>query len=365
MRIGVDAHVLAGKYQGSRTYILRLYQAILAANPQDEFVFFGHWSTIRPFGEQVEYIEYPSHSRLKRLTYQSLPLLKRAHLDIFHTNYISPLLIPCRSLVTVHDLLFETHPQYFTRGEIMRNRLLVRNSVRHSAQVHTVSQFSKHALINLYHVPEHKIFIVPNGIDIDRFYDGNRDAAIARLKQKYGIADYLLSVGRLEPRKNHVTLIRAYARARAISPDLGPLIIIGQRDFGYEQIFAVAEECQLGSFIHFLDSIPDDELVDFYRAAHMFVYPSYAEGFGIPPLEAMAAGIPVITSNTTAFPEVVGDAGIVIHPDNINDIADEIVRLHLSPTMREDLAIRGIIRAKHWSWQNAGQRFIEAIAQLR
>ncbi|RME26693.1 MAG: hypothetical protein D6800_06070, partial [Candidatus Zixiibacteriota bacterium] len=137
MRIGVDCHVLTGKFQGSRTYLEQLYREVLALNEEHRFVFFGHWGEEQPFGPAMEYVRYPSRSRCRRLGYQAARLARERNVDLFHSTYIAPLRLKAKSLVVIHDILFETHPQYFTRALALRNRVLVRRTVRRAAQIHT------------------------------------------------------------------------------------------------------------------------------------------------------------------------------------------------------------------------------------
>ncbi|MCX6826807.1 MAG: glycosyltransferase, partial [candidate division Zixibacteria bacterium] len=157
MRIGVDGHVLNGKFQGSRTYLAELYGALLKENPELELHFFGHWDKEKPFGKGVQYVEYLSSSRWKRLTYQTSPLIKKYNIELFHSTYIAPLSLPCASLLTLHDILFETDPQYFDRGLISRNKILVRRSARKALEIHTISEYTRRNLVERYNLPEEKV----------------------------------------------------------------------------------------------------------------------------------------------------------------------------------------------------------------
>ncbi len=144
MRIGVDVHVLSGKFQGSRTYLLNLYKEIVSLDEANEYVFFGHWDNdYSPYGENNLYVDYKTKSRLKRLTYQSNPIVNQNKVQLFHSTYISPLLLSCKSLLTIHDILFENCTAVFFEKEVIRNKILVKLSAQRAKQIHTVSEYQK------------------------------------------------------------------------------------------------------------------------------------------------------------------------------------------------------------------------------
>jgi glycosyltransferase involved in cell wall biosynthesis len=362
MKIGVDCHVLSGKFQGSRTFLMNLYEELALLNPQEKFLFFGHWDGSFTFGEKFEHIDYMSKSRWRRLTYQTNALTKKHDLDIYH---ISPLMLSCNSLLTVHDILFETHPEFFNKFEVVRNKLLVKLSVKKARQIHTVSQYSKNSLINIYGVDEKKIKVIPNGVNLVKFNPTGTSEAIQKILERFNIRNYILSVGRIEPRKNHKSLLEAYAIVKDNIKDIGPLVIVGQPDFGYDDFFKKIKELNLSSNVMILRSVDDEILPDIYRAARIFVYPSFAEGFGIPPLEAMASGVPVITSNLTAIPEVVQEAGLLIDPYNITEIAESMYLLLSDQKLSEELSLKGRVQAEKWSWKNTALSYIDAIRELK
>jgi glycosyltransferase involved in cell wall biosynthesis len=364
MRIGVDCHILTGKFQGSRTYLSNLYAAILAEKTNHDYVFFGHWEGQTSFGATANYRNYLSDQRWKRLTFQTAPLIRRDAIEMFHSNYISPLLLPCRSLLTVHDILYETHPQFFDTAQVIRNRMLIRRSVKKSAQIHTVSEFSRQSIADLYRVPLDRIKVVPNGVDTGKFHSFDRIGSADRIAAEYGVRDYILTVGRLEPRKNHVGLLEAYRSLVNEHPTVGPLVIVGQRDFGYRRFFEYLERTGLEKRVHILDSIDDDRLADVYRGARIFVYPSFAEGFGIPPLEALACGIPVVCSNATALPEVVGHAALLVDPYHPQSIAAAMFKLLTDSVLADQLSAAGVAQAQKWSWTRSAQLYLAGISEL-
>ena len=364
MRIGVDAHVLAGKFQGTRTYLYYLYKTLCFLNCGHEFVFFGHWNGQHPFGKNVEHVNYLSISRVKRLTYQTSPLINKYGIDLLHVNYNAPLFLPCKSIVTLHDILWETHSRFFKKRQILRNRILSRLSSLRATQIHTVSEYTRSAIIQKYNIPDNRIHVVPNGVDLKSYHDKNKNKSIKKILSKYGIRDYFLTVGRLEPRKNHIGLLKAYNSLLKRKVSLPNLVVIGQRDFSEQGIFKFVEQQNLKNKILFFDHIENSELPDFYRAAKLFIYPSFAEGFGLPPLEAMACGLPIVTSDTTSIPEVTNNAALLVDPNNINQLADTLVLINRDERLRDKMSQMAIKRSKIWTWENAAKKYLEAVKQI-
>lgn len=364
MRIGVDAHVMTGKFQGTRTYMYYLYKNLCRLKHDHEFVFFGNWEGTRPFGEDAEHIDYLSDSRIKRLTYQTAPLIKKHGIDLLHVNYNAPLFLSCKLIVTLHDILWETHSQFFKPGQVLRNRLLSCLSSYRATQIHTVSEFTRNAVMQNYRVSREKIHVVPNGVDFNVYNHLNKEASAETIFSKYSVKDFILTVGRIEPRKNHLGLINACHQLIKRQVDLPDLVIIGQRDFSDEPVFQLVKQLNLEHKIHFLENISDDELPDFYRAAKLFIYPSFAEGFGLPPLEAMASGIPVITSRTTSMPEVTGTAASIIDPCDTDQLADEIEKIIGDHGLQEKMSQQSLARSKKWTWENAAKKYLLAVDHL-
>lgn len=361
----MDAHILTGKFQGSKTYLKNLYSDVMKINNNYEFIFLGYWNeNTTDLNEFFPRKNFNSQSRIKRLTYEPKLVLKNNKVDFYHTQYISPVLLPAKSIVTIHDILFEDYPHYFNKSEVLRNRVLVKHSAKKAKIIHTVSEYSKYEIADKYKVSPEKIKVVPNGVNTDIFNLKNIDAAKAFVKEKYGIEDYIFTVGRLEPRKNHLGLIKAYQLARTENKDLGKLVIVGQPDFKYDDIFKYITENNLEKDINIFSNVDDGDLPLLYKSANLFVYPSFAEGFGIPPLEAMACGIPVISSNLTAMKEVIGDAGILVDPYDIQDIADKIISVKEDSQNKKILIKKGIERVYKYSWGNAAKHYINSLSDI-
>jgi glycosyltransferase involved in cell wall biosynthesis len=296
----------------------------------------------------------PASNPFKRL-YGTLPRLCKAHsIDIVHTQYVLPWPVKCRTVVTIHDVLFETHPQFFTRFFVLRSRWLMRLAARNADHVFTVSEFCKTEISRLYGVSKSNITVIHNAADFNRFQPG--DAGIEHVQARGLISKgYILSVGRLEPRKNHQRLVEAYAQ---LGPNALPLVLVGQRDFHFAGVFDAIERHQLQDRVKILENVSDVELPALYRHAQIFAYPAFAEGFGMPPLEAMASGTAVISSNTTAIPEVVDSAGLLIDPHDVNALACALKTLMNSTEQCTRLAQAGLSRARVFSWQKSAQQML-------
>ncbi len=368
-RIGLDVHTLEGLHQGSRTHCVELFSRLPARMPEADFLFFAdhtRWdvaAAARFAGPNVRTVHMPHRNPFLRLGVQLPALARRERLDLLHTQYIAPLRLPCASAVTVHDILFEDFPEFFTRFFRLRSRLLVRSSARRAALVYSVSDFSKQDLHCRYRIPESKITVLRNAADLDRFHPAAdpavADPTDAETLRALGLTpgQYLLTVGRLEPRKNHKRLLQAFARLPSPRPTLA---IVGQRDFGYEGILALQQTLALQGDVLFLENVADAALPALYRHARLFVYPTLAEGFGMPVLEAMASGVPVLTSGTTALPEVTGNAALLIDPCSVDLLASALQRLLADLPEAERLRAAGLARARTFSWDEAATMLAES-----
>lgn len=361
LRIGLDLHAFDGPHQGIRSHVLGVFPEVVARCPEFEFkAFVGdregllrtHPAWALP---NVELVRLPSHSSSRRLLVD-LPRLARRHaLDLLHVQYVAPPRCPVPFVVTLHDVLFETHPELFPLGFRLRSRLLMRRTARAARHVVTVSRYSREEIARAYAVDPARLSVVPNAVDGERFAQGAAGSAgDARVLAGRGLDSdgYLLSVGRLDRRKNVALLAEAHARLSGEAP---PLVLVGKPGLGAESVLrALAPHREAGRVLLF-DDVDDAELPALYRGARVFCYPSAAEGFGMPPLEAMAAGTPVVVSDATALPEVVGDAGVLVPPGDERALTAALDALLQDPGRLQSLAAAGRERAGRSSW-GAGAR---------
>jgi glycosyltransferase involved in cell wall biosynthesis len=366
LRIGVDMHSLDGIHQGIKTHCFELFSRAVRVGSDIDFVcFVGDPARMRQTSEafslpNVAIVEMPKRSSLYRLLVQLPSLAGKHRLDLLHCQYIVPPFSPCPTAVSIHDTLFESHPEYFKPLFRWRSRIMMRRSAVRSALVCTGSKFSERELIARYSLDSGHVCTIGNGVDRDRFHPGldGHDKVV-----ELGLASggYLLSVGRLEPRKNHIGIVRAFARLDTPRPKL---VIAGQRDFNYDGVFAAIRELNLQDEVAILENLDDDKLAAVYRHALLFLYPSWAEGFGLPLLEAMASGVPVITSNNTSLGEVGADAALYALPESPESISAAIGKVLSDTGLRDDLIGRGLRRAAEYNWEDVAVRLVESYRRI-
>ena len=368
MRIGIDAHHINGKPQGSRTYLIQLIRALsLIANGDELRIYSFRPEETRAVIEAdsetlTHHRVFPESARL-RLPFVVPALELLDGLSVFHSQYIAPPLSMVPEVVTIHDVLFETHPHLFEGAFSRRSVQMIRRSARRSRVVLTVSEFSRQALIEEYGLSEDKVLVTPDAVDREQYrpLSPTSDVSgLAELRARYGLdAPFVLTVGRLEPRKNLGRLIRAFARMRSRIDSRLSLVLVGAEDFGSHSIMDEARALPEGA-VRTLGTVPDADLPGLYRLAEAMAYPSLVEGFGMPVLEAMACGIPVMTAARGALPEVGGDAVLWIDPENEAAIEDGLERILTETSLRETLRAKGLKRADKFSWTESAQRTLSA-----
>jgi len=357
LRVGIDMHVVHGIFQGSRTHCLELFSRVVAGTPECDFLLLTcDPQKLVSFSESfalpnVEICVMQNRPAPLRLLWQLPQYVRQKRIDLLHTQYITPPILSCATAVTVHDILFESQPQYFERSLVIRSRLLVPMSVRRSAAVFTVSEFSQKQICEHYSLPPSSVNVIPNGVDRSRFFPGTEGSeVVTALGMTPG--QYYLTVGRLEPRKNHAALLKAWSLLKAPRPRL---VLVGQRHFRYGEVFELIRTFELGRDVVLLEQISDAQIPALYRNAKGFIYCSWAEGFGMPLLEAMASEIPVISSANTALAEVCADAALGIDPNRPEDIRDAVLALERDPGLRTELVNRGSSRVRDYTWEKSAR----------
>jgi len=305
IRLFVDAHVFDGEHQGSRTFIRELYQR-LARKPNLELVLAAHdiQHLMNTFGKfpNVSFVSYRSTSRLKRLGIEIPALVRSSGADYAHFQYVAAPLKHTRYIVTTHDLLFKDFPSEFPLSYRVSKSVLFHSSLRLADIVTTVSEYSREAIHRHFGIPMERIHVTPNGVSNEFSPDFDAETVRQWVGQRYGVRNYILYVSRVEPRKQQAALLRAYLAERLYERGI-QLLFVGHESIADPELDTLRTnlppEAQL--LVHFRNSIPDADLRQIYQAARLFVYPSLAEGFGIPPLEAGAMGIPTLCSDATAM----------------------------------------------------------------
>ncbi len=271
-------------------------------------------------------------------------------LDLFHAPdfFLPPTRAGTPTLVTVHDLSYVRLPETTMPGMERHLNTWVPASVERASHVIAVSEATRQDLIELYGTPPQKISVLHHGVTAE-FRPIADDACLASVRQKYGLGDepFILSVGTIQLRKNYRRLVQAFARLdRALH-----LVIVGSKGWYCEEVFEAVSRQQMTGRVHFLGFVEDGDLPLLYNAADLFVYPSLYEGFGLPVLEAMACGTPVVAADASALPEVVGQAGLLVDPYDVEALAGAMAQGWADPALRQQLRQAGLERARLFTWE--------------
>jgi glycosyltransferase involved in cell wall biosynthesis len=341
----IDADVLGRRRTGDETYVTGLLRE-LAGTEGLGLAAVTRRPELVPAG--IEAVGLPARSQALRMAVRMPLLLRRLRPALAHFQHAFPLACPCPAVVTIHDLSFEREPSLMGRRDRLIFRAVVPRAARRAARVIAVSDLTKRDLIDLYRIPEEKIVVIPNGVDPRFKADGPRPSR----------GDYALVVGALQPRKDPEAAIEALALLG--NGDLR-LVFAGPDKGGREEAERAAERAGLGSRVDFRGYVPDDELAALYRGAACLVFPSRYEGFGLPALEAMASGTPVVATTAGALPEVAGDAAILVRERDPAALAGGIERALAD---RDRLVRAGLERARHYTWEETARRTLAVYREL-
>mgnify|MGYP000549758417 CR=1 FL=1 len=366
MRIGIDARLIyyrqAGIGQYTQSLIAGLAQEV-SPDQGDEFIILQHRHDGHPLTPGPHFKRRstwtPCHHPLEQLT---LPLeIWPLRLDLLHSpDYIPPFRRNCRSVITVHDLAFIHFPELLT-AESARYYGQIDQAVRDAEGIIAVSQSTKRDLMNLLGVPAHRVTVVYEAAS-PIFRVIQDPAVLEDVRARYSLPPrFILFLGTIEPRKNLPTLIQAYRLLRA--RDVPPLVVAGAKGWLFDSVLTLVEQLGLGEQVLFTGGIPWADVPAFYNLAEVLVFPSLYEGFGLPPLEAMACGTPVIAANVSSIPEVVGDAGLLVDPNDAAALAAALARLLNDAALRQDLRCRGLARAAEFSWHRAARETLAVYRQ--
>ena len=369
MRIAIDARKL--RDYGIGTYVRNLLRQLARQDAATEYVLFCHeadcgiTATLGPNFRAVPESAGPYTVREQI----AIPMdLRREGASLFHApHYVLPPLTPCRSVVTIHDCIHLRFPQYLpNRIGYAYARASLWNATHRAGRVITVSEASKRDILRYFKIPESRIDVIYNAID-DRFWEQPPADDVERVRQRYQLtAPFILYAGNIKPHKNLERLIESFHLMRHDSPELKDvqLLIIGDEISKYATLRRAVHRHKLHKHVRFFGFVSDQTLAALYRLADVFVFPSLYEGFGLPPLEAMASGTPVITSNVSSLPEVVGDAALMIDPYEPQAIADAMRRVLTDPDLRAELRAKGLARARGYSWERSIRRVREIYSEV-
>lgn len=374
MHIAVNAHLLSPKsgyrQAGVSGYVQQLLRHMLRLSPHTRWSIYAAPGTslnlIEGVGGNVQWHTsgLPTNSPAARILWEQLVAPIQTIKDqpdlLFCPVNVVPLIAPCRTVVTIHDLAFL---RFNLHRPAKRKYLsaMTRFSVRRAAHVITVSEFTRNEVIDLLGIHPRNVTAIPNGKD-ERYKPIAKETAEKFRLEKQLPPQFLLFIGTLEPRKNLPTLLKAYAEAK--STIRMPLLIGGGKGWMFDEIFSLSTRLGIEQDVQFLGFIPADELPLYYATATALVYPSIYEGFGLPPLEAMAAGLPVITSDAAALREVVGEAAICFPAMSHQQLAQTLIRVATDEALRHTMIARGLERAAQFSWIESAVQTLRLLRQV-
>lgn len=283
----------------------------------------------------------------------------------FFLNYIIPPKVAGKKVTMIHDMTYKAYPETQKFKSKMWLRLSMKRTCKRADHIITASEFSKSEIIKYFKIPEEKVKVLSCGVDTKLYHDQYTNSDVEEIQRKYQFSgEYYLYVGTIEPRKNIENLIKAYRKLLDKKKKLPKLVIVGKKGWLYDKIFKLVDELELKENVLFTGYVEEKEVPVFMYGAKIFIYPSLYEGFGMPPLEAMACKTAVITSNVASLPEVVRDAGIQVDPLSVDDIENAILQLEEDGKKRIELSIKGYERSKKFNWINVNKSVVEVINKL-
>ncbi len=370
MRIAVDYTAAIRQGAGIGSYVRNLVAAMLQQDATTEYTLLtsGRPTSEHPFPEAenvtgksvlvpdryLNILWYRWHTPLLPATLFTGPI------DIYHGPdfTLPPLGDKVRKVVTIHDLAFLEHPEYAVPSLAVYLSKVVPQAIAEADVVATVSHEVGRTLVKHFQTPQEKLTVIPNGVGA-HFRRITDPVLLGATRHKFDLkVPFILAVGTLEPRKNHIGLIKAFHKAQQKKNGPAMLAIAGGQGWLYEETKRVVADLKLEKKVRFLGRVTDLELVTLYSMTDIFAFPSFFEGFGVPPLEAMACGAPVITSNTSALPEVAEGAALLVNPHDIDALSAAITRLTEDEPLRAELQQKGYERARQYTWAMSAQKML-------
>ncbi len=358
--VGINAHLLSGEAGYRRAGIHQYIYQVLRHLPREagdpNYLVFTNQEDVAAgkMGLTAVPTRLNTSRRLLRIFWEQFvwPLqARRQGVDLLHSMaFAAPLLSRQTAVVTIYDLSFMRYPERFPAGQRRYLTRMTRRSCRRAARIIAISQSSRRDVHRFFNVPLDRIDVVLPGVD--EAYRPLPDEAVRAFRRKKGVERFILHVGTLQPRKNIPVLLNAFAN---LPPSGLKLVLVGGKGWLYDEIFTQVKKLKLEERVLFTGYVPDGELPWWYNAAELLVFPSVYEGFGLPVVEAMACGTPVIASNSSSLPEAVGEAGLLFNPQNAAELADRITAVQQDPALRAKLKEWGLQHAGNFSWDRAGR----------
>jgi len=375
MRIFINLLFLRpGRVGGTETFTVNLVKNLLEVDTKNEYLLILSRNNKKNFDfafQKSKFLEcdFDNNSRLKRVSFEQFTLpkkLKEQKADLLiapaNTGLINS---PCKQLLIIHDLIYFVYPEYFSWVKRTYLKNLVKYSCKKAIRIVTVSQNTKDDIIKYVGEKEEKIDIIYEGVDFEKFSKTAREEGQNFVQKQYGIQKYIYSPTSLYPHKNNDSLIKAFAKLKTTKKIPQKLIITGNDPYKkIDWLKNVILECKMENEVFYLGRVPSEHLPYLYSGADLTTYLSSYEGFGLPVLEAMAASCPVLSSNRSSLPEIVGDAAILVNPFEIDEIANKMNELLTDEKLRKECITKGLERAKEFSWENVAKRLIQTYNKL-
>ena len=356
MRYAIDAHAIGQRLTGNEVYARSLVGAFAAVDKRSDFYTYISSKEAESWIPERFHIRYVSSNPFARLSYSLMNQLRRDRPDVLHVQYTAPIFCPVPTVVSIHDVSFLEHPEYFTALRRKQLEVTVARTARTAAKIITGSEFSRDSILKAYDVHPDKVVVVSDAAS-PFFRVVNRESATRKARKLLGEnIPFVLSVGDLQPRKNHIGLIRAFADLVRACPQLPhKLVLVGQDTWFGARVREAAKHSGVEDRIRFLGFVTDEDLLQLYNAADCFAFPSYYEGFGIPILEAMACGRAVVCANTSSIPEVADGAGLLFDPYRTEEIARAMKDVLVDSQLRARMERLGVQRAAGFTWQETAR----------
>lgn len=361
MKIGIEARWITYNKTGFGNYALNLLKELGNIDDKNEFLVYlnSDFSNNEIFSKpnfKKRVIKTPP-GIYKHISIPLDIITKKRKFDFFHFLYNAPsLLLPCPFILTIHDVSYKYIPNMLSKRNLLSINTQLLLNAKKASKIITVSESSKKDIINFYKIPEEKIKVIYEGVD-DSFRPMNGDQERRGIVEKYGLpSKFLLYVGTYLPHKNLETLLYAYHELRRNQKISQVLVLAGKKGRNYDVISHLISKLCLDKDVKTIGFVRDEDLPYIYNLSDLFIFPSIYEGFGLPLLEAMACGVPVISSDTSCLPEIGGNAALYFSPKEIEELARKIFSVITNKNLRNDLIARGFRRAKLFSWKTMAEK---------
>ena len=364
-KIFVDAHVFDTEFQGTRTFLKEIYNILSKKDDLQIYIAANNIEILKsefPDHTNIVFVKYRFTSSVLRLTTELPYLLNRLKIDIAHFQYIVPPFKNTKHLVTTHDVLFNEYPGEFSKLYRYTRNILFGFSARKADYLTTVSEYSRNSIIKHLGINDKEIYVIPNGVNKKFFESYDKPLSEKYIQGKYGVSKFLLYVSRFEPRKNQLLVLQSFLQLKLYEKDFH-LVFLGHTSIPVPEfdqlIFAQPSHIQERIFIS--SQVNDSDLLEFYRAAAVFVYASKAEGFGIPPLEAGALKIPVLCSNTSAMSDFTFFGENHFDPNNYDEFTAKLKKLILEGMEDNELKKISAVIQEKFLWENSAEKLYKLL----